>query len=167
MTMCALNEVKGMKLKMKEKTKNIILLVVICVFTLALLFVALRLNNNIKKDALSSSDIKKYLTEIKYEEISTHVIEQPSTVIYVSNSSDDKSRKFEKEFKKVVKKYNLENEIIYININDVTIVDPVYQYAPELVFYKDGEISDIIDCTILKNSKDIIKELVQRGIIND
>ena len=85
----------------------------------------------------------------------------------MSNSSDDKSRKFEKEFKKVVKKYNLENEIIYININDVTIVDPVYQYAPELVFYKDGEISDIIDCTILKNSKDIIKELVQRGIIND
>lgn len=152
---------------MKERTKKFILLVVICTVTLAVLFIALKLNENRKNDVLSASDIKGYLTEIKYEEISTNVIEQPETVIYVSNSSSDESRNFEKIFKKVIKKYNLENEIIYININNVTIVDPIYQYAPELVFYEDGKISDIIDCTTLKDYKDIIRELKERSVIND
>lgn len=152
---------------MKEKTKKLTLLVVICVVTLAILFIALKLNENRKIDVLSASDIKEYLTEIKYEEISTHVVEQPGVVIYVSNSSDVESREFEKKFKNVIKKYNLENEIIYININNVTIIDPIYQYAPELVFYEDGKMSDIIDCTTLKNTGDIIRELKERSLIND
>lgn len=152
---------------MKEKTKKFILLVVICVVTLAVLFIALKLNENRKNDILSTSGMKDYLTEIKYEEISTHVIEQPNAVVYVSNSSDDESLSFEKKFKTVIKKYNLENEIIYININGETIIDPVYQYAPELIFYEGGEISDIIDCTTIKNSKDIVKELKERGVISD
>lgn len=152
---------------MKEKTKKIILLSVVCVVTLMVLFAALKLNENRKNDILSTSNMKGYLTEIKYEEISTHVIEQPNAIVYVSNSSDDKSVSFEKEFRMVIKKYNLENEIIYININNVTIVDPIYQYAPELVFYEGGEISDIIDCTTLKSSSAIIKELKERSVIND
>lgn len=152
---------------MKEKTKKAILLAVICAVTLMVLFVALKLNENRKNDILSTSIIKEYLTEIKYEEISTHVIEQPNTIIYVSNSSDEKSANFEKKFKTVIKKHNLENEIIYININDVTIMDPVYQYAPELVFYQNGEISDIIDCNTIKSSKDITNVLKERGVIGD
>lgn len=152
---------------MKEKTKKFILLAVICVVTLAVLFIALKLNENRKNDILSTSGMKDYLTEIKYEEISTHVIEQPNAVVYVSSSSDDESLSFEKKFKTVIKKYNLENEIIYININGETIIDPVYQYAPELIFYEGGEISDIIDCMTIKNSKDIVKELKERGVISD
>ncbi len=152
---------------MKERTKKAILLAVICAVTLMVLFVALKLNENRKNDILSTSIIKEYLTEIKYEEISTHVIEQPNTIIYVSNSSDEKSADFEKKFKTVIKKHNLENEIIYININDVTIMDPVYQYAPELVFYQNGEISDIIDCNTIKSSKDITNVLKERGVIGD
>lgn len=152
---------------MKERTKKAILLAVICAVTLMVLFVALKLNENRKNDILSTSIIKEYLTEIKYEEISTHVIEQPNTIIYVSNSSDEKSADFENKFKTVIKKHNLENEIIYININDVTIMDPVYQYAPELVFYQNGEISDIIDCNTIKSSKDITNVLKERGVIGD
>ncbi len=152
---------------MKERTKKAILLAVICAVTLMVLFVALKLNENRKNDILSTSIIKEYLSEIKYEDISSHVIEQPNTIIYVSNSSDEKSVDFEKKFKTVIKKYNLENEIIYININDVTIMDPVYQFAPEFVFYQNAEISDIINCNALKSSKDITKVLKERGVIGD
>ena len=152
---------------MKEKTKKLILLVAICFATLAVLFIAIKLNENRKNDALSISGIKGYLTEIKYDEISTHVIEQPNTIVYVSNSSDDNSIEFEKIFKTVIKKYNLENEIIYININDVVIIDPIYQYAPQLVFYEGGEIYDIIDCKTLKSTDKIIKELKERSVISD
>lgn len=152
---------------MKEYTKKVILLVVICVITLAVLVVALKIHENKEKDKLSTSEIDSFLTEIKYEEIATHVIEQPSIIIYVSNSSDKTTKDFDKIFIPIIKKYNLENEIIYININETTIVDPIYQYSPELVFYHDGEISDIIDCTTLKSNKDIIKELKERSVISD
>lgn len=152
---------------MKEKTKKIILLIAICLVTLMVLFIALKLNENMKQELLSTSGMKNYLTEIKYEEIATHVVEQPNTIIYVSNSSDDSLYTFEKEFKTVIKKYNLENEIIYININDSVIVDPIYQNAPELVFYKDGQISDMIDCTTLKSSDEIINVLKERSVISD
>ncbi len=152
---------------MKEYTKKVILLVVICVITLAVLVVVLKIHENKEKDKLSTSEIDSFLTEIKYEEIATHVIEQPSIIIYVSNSSDKTTKDFDKIFILIIKKYNLENEIIYININETTIVDPIYQYSPELVFYHDGEISDIIDCTTLKSNKDIIKELKERSVISD
>lgn len=152
---------------MKEQTKKIILLVVICVVTLGVLIVALKLHENKQNDLLSKSDISNYLTEINYEEIANHVVEQPSTIIYVSNSSEESTNNFDEIFIPVIKKYNLENDVIYININNGTIIDPVYQYAPELVFYEQGEISDIIDCTTLKTSNDVIKELEERSVIGD
>lgn len=152
---------------MKEQTKKNILLVFICIITLAVLFISLKINYNKINNDLSDSNIKGYLTEINYEEISTHVIEQPKSIIYVSNSSDIKSKNFERIFKNIIKKYNLENDIIYININNKTIVDPIYQNAPELIFYKDGKIYDMIDCSTLKTKNDIIKVLKERSVISD
>lgn len=152
---------------MKEQTKKMILLIAICTVTIGVLIVALKLNYNREENLLSESKIKDYLTEIKYDEISNHVIEQPSSIIYVSNSSEDDTKNFEKIFIPVVKKYNLENEIIYININGITVVDPFYQSAPELVFYTNGEVSDVIDVSTLKTKDDIIKVLKERSVIND
>lgn len=152
---------------MKEYTKKVILLVSICIITIAILIVALKLHENKEADMLSQSEIKNYLTEIKYEEIQNHVIEQPSTIIYVSNSSEDSTRNFDKIFIPVIKKYNLENEIIYININETTIVDPLYQNSPELIFYSEGAVSDIIDVTTLEKSEDVINVLKERSVISD
>ena len=59
------------------------------------------------------------------------------------------------------------SDIIIIRDNNTNIVDPFYQYAPELIFYKDGEVSDMIDCSTLKSKKDIIKELKERSVISD
>ena len=102
---------------MKEQTKKMILLIAICTVTIGILVVALKLNQNREENLLSESKIKNYLTEIKYDEISNHVIEQPSSVIYVSNSSEDSTKKFENIFIPVVKKYNLEKvKIRYVYV---------------------------------------------------
>ena len=152
---------------MKEKNKKIVLFIVMCLFTLFALLVALKLYNNKKQNDLSVSKIDSYLTEIKYEEINSYVLEQPKIIIYVSNSSENTSLTSEKNFINVVKKHNLENDVIYININGTNQVDPVYQNAPELVIYKDGTITDVINCDTLKSETDIVNSLTERGIIND
>ena len=79
---------------MKEYTKKVLLLVVICVATLAVLVVALKLHENKMNNQLSESEIKNYLTEIKYEEIKSHVTEMPDRIIYVTNSSEEESKTF-------------------------------------------------------------------------
>lgn len=152
---------------MKEETKRLILLIAVCFATLMVLFVALKINANRNYNLSSTSSIDYYLTEVKYDGISNHIIENSNAIIYVSNSSEESSKIFEKKFKTVIKKYNLENEIVYININDTNIVDPLYQNAPELIFYKNGAVEDIIDCVTLKNYDSIVKELKERGVIND
>lgn len=152
---------------MKEQTKKVILLVVICIVTLTILIVALKLHENKENNLLSSSKISNYLTEINYDEIQDHVTEQPSAIIYVSNSSEESTNKFDKIFIPIIKKYNLENQIIYININETTLADPFYQNAPELVFYKDGEVNDVLDVSTLKTSDEIKKILTERSVIGD
>ena len=122
---------------MKEKTKKLILFIALCVLTIFILIVALRINDNRKNNALSSSKISNYLTEVKYENINDYVSEEPVTVIYVSNSSDEKTINFDKLLIPIIRKYNLNSQIVYININNTNIQDPFYQNSPELVYYKD------------------------------
>lgn len=152
---------------MKEYTKKVILLIVLSLFTLLVLFITLRLNYKRQEDMLSKSSISKYLTEIKYDNISSYLVEQPSIIIYVSNSSLGSSNEFEKKFIPVIKKYNLENEFVYININDTTIFDPLYQNAPQLVFYKNNSVYEVMEVSNIKTKKQLINELKQRGVIND
>ena len=152
---------------MNEKTKKIILYVLLCVVTLGILFGAIRLNKNRIDNILSESYIIDYLTEIKYEEIDSYILEQPNAIIYVSNSKEEDSRNFERKFSKLIKKYNLENQIVYININNTNLADINFQNAPVLIFYDNKEVFDMIDCTTLKNEKSISKALEERKIIND
>ena len=111
--------------------------------------------------------VTKYLSEIKYDDLKEALVEIPDLVIYISNSGDEESRKYEKIFSKVIKKYNLENQIIFININNLSIDNPLFSKAPVLLFYKNSEVSDVVDCTLFKNQKSIVKALKERGIIND
>ena len=152
---------------MKEKNKKLILYVLLCVATFGILFCAIKLNRNRIDNILSESYIKDYLTEIKYEEIDSYILEQPNAIIYVSNSKEEDSRNFERKFSKLIKKYNLENQIVYININNTNLADINFQNAPVLIFYDNKEVFDMIDCTTLKNEKSISKALEERKIIND
>lgn len=152
---------------MKEEIKRKVLLVTICIITLAILVIAIRLNENRKQDELSTSKISNYLTEIKYEDVKSYVVEEPDAIVYVSNSSDDSTREFNDIFIPVIKEYNLENNIIFININNEEIDDAFYQNAPELIFYKESLVSDVIDVSTLSTSNDLKKILKERSVIGD
>ena len=150
---------------MKDKTRNTILYVIICIITLLLLVVILKLNRDRINENLSRINISDYLSGIQYDEISNYVTEQPRVVLYVTNGNNNES--FDRILIKAVKKYNLENEILYIDINNQNINNPIFENYPEFVIYKDGKITDIIDCRLYDNSNEIIKSLTERGIIND
>ena len=152
---------------MKRKTKNIIILTVVCIITLGILFAALKINRNRLNNMKNDSYIDSYLTQIKYNSINDFVVENPNAIIYVSNSNSKVSSNFEKMFAKVITKYNLENNIYYINIYNANLVDQFYQNAPEIVIYKDSSVSEVIDASTLKDYNAIINVLKERSIINE
>lgn len=152
---------------MKEKTKKLILYILLCVVTLVAVYTAIKLNENRIYNDSKESYISNVLLEVKYEDLNNYLLETTNSIIYVSNSSSDKSIKFEKIFNKVIEDYELENNIVFININDTNIVDPLYQNAPQLLFYKSNDVIDMIDCNTLKSRKDIIKALEERSVIDD
>ena len=152
---------------MKEKNKKLVLYIVLCVLSLVAVFVCVRTYDNYLDSLNSKSYISDYLSEVKYEDIDNHIVEVPNAIVYVSNSSNKKSTSFEKVFAKVIKKYNLENNITYININGAKIVDQLYQNSPELVFYENGSVKEIVDVSSLNSENKIIKMLKERSVIND
>lgn len=152
---------------MKEKTKKLILYIALCVVTLSLLFLAIKINDNRLKELDKESTIGSYLTEVKYDNIKEYILENPNAIVYVSNSSEDSSKEFENTFKKVIKDYNLENDIVYINIYELNTNNAFYNNAPEILFYKDGVVSDAISCDALETYKDIVKIFKERGVIGD
>ena len=152
---------------MSQKTKNKILFGFICVLTIFILFIAIKINSNRINNLSNVSYIGNYLQEIKYKDLDNFIVENPDVVIYVSNSSDNDSISFEKRLVKVIRKYNLENNIYFINITDTNIVDPIYENDLELVFYSDFKMSEIVDCNTLDTQNKLITALKERGLVND
>ena len=152
---------------MKEKNKKLILYIVLCVLSLVVIFVCVRTYDNYLESLNSKSYISDYLSEVKYEDINNHIVEVPNTIVYVSNSSSKDCTSFEKMFANLIKKYNLENNIIYININNAKIVDQLYQNSPELVFYENGNVKEVVNLSSLDSVEKIINMLKERSVIND
>ena len=63
--------------------------------------------------------IRGSLQEIMSEDLEHYVLDNPYAVIYMCTASDEKCRSFEKNFKKLLEKEELTDDIIYLNLSDV------------------------------------------------
>ncbi len=72
---------------MKEKTKKLILCILLCVVTLVAVYSAIKLNENRIYNDSKSSYVSKVLLEIKYEDLNNYLMENSKSIIYVSNIS--------------------------------------------------------------------------------
>jgi len=110
------------KNKDKNLTKNYIILIIIFLVVIgitAYLCSWYRVYDDYKKQ---TPVIRGTLQEITYDDFEHYILENPTTVIYMCIPNDDKCRSFEKSFTKYVKKKDLSNEIIYLNLNHILIM---------------------------------------------
>ena len=82
-----------------------------------------------------------------------------SCVIYMCTANSDNCRNFEKDFKKLIQKNNLQNSIIYLNLSDIPDINAFidefnnkYNYKvkltanyPALVEFTEGKITAFIE----------------------
>lgn len=104
--------------------------------------------------------IRGSLSEITKDELDHYILENPTTVIYMCTSDDILCRNYEKELKKLIEQKNLQESIIYLNLNAINNDEFVEQFNnnypykvkltkryPALVIFEEGQVSNILQGT--------------------
>lgn len=141
--------------------KNYYLLLLLSALTL---FIVCYLANwyQARQDAmLNRSVISEVISEVKEEELSNYLLDNPNVVVYFS-TADEQTKSFEKQLKKLILKYEMTNEIVFVNTSVVTednfyenIVNRYFDqslknkkiglnYLPNMMFVKDGKVKDVL-----------------------
>lgn len=133
-------------------TKKYIYLVVLILSTM---LVTLFLSYLYKKETnVEFSYAYSTLNRITASEFDEYILENPDSIIYISDSSDLSNNKFEKKFIKKIEKKNLMENIVYIEESEVTNslqkkLEDKYSYKynkkalPVILVFVDAELIEI------------------------
>ena len=152
----------------RNKVHNYLILIVlfsVCIGFIIYLCELYKVNYEEKK---KTPVISGYLMEIYNEDLEHYLLDNPASVIYICAANDEKCRTFERDLKKLLRKKDYENDIIYLNITDtnkenfMNTFNSKYSLKvklssfPAFVLFEDGKIKSIIqgnekkDLTITK-----------------
>lgn len=101
--------------------------------------------------------IRGSLVEINPDDLEHYVADTPSTIIYLCTANDDECRIFEKDFKKLINRKGITDEIVYLNLTGVdnskfvSEFNEKYKYKmklngkyPAFVLFQDGKIASVL-----------------------
>ena len=141
----------------KKTIKNYVLLILLFIASIGLVFYLRELYEVNKKEQLKTPVIDGALLEIYETDLEHYVLDNPTTVIYMCTADNEKCRVFERDFKKLLKKKNYDDQIIYLNLTDlnqesfVNNFNEKYKYKtklttnyPAFVLFEDGKIKNIL-----------------------
>ena len=146
--------------------KNYFVLFVILMGTFLLLFYLYSWFDKYEETLLSKRILDKYMSVINVNEIDDYLVENPDTILYVSELNNNKIREFEKLLKNKYKNNQINNTILYLDVTDISEKDKKYlEYkyyfnnmnilnVPCLVVFKNGLVSSIYN---IENENDIDK----------
>lgn len=98
--------------------KNYIILGIVLLVSFLILYYLYLWHEGYNESKLNVPILDKYMDVINYNELSDYLVENPDSIIYVSVLENSDIRSFEKKLKSVLKKHEIENEILYMNITD-------------------------------------------------
>ena len=122
----------------KVPVKNYLFLFLIVLFTVGLVFYLRSWYNTSKEFYEQNSVITQVVREIKCEEIENYALENQKFILYVSSGKDSSIKDFENDFRDLIKKLDLGEDILYMNL-DYADVDFFYVFMKNK-FTDDSEI---------------------------
>jgi len=103
-----------------EKYKKLTILLFVISITVIGCVYALKWHAVYKEDMLNTTIITDYINELKIEEFTNYISDNPYSIIYFGVTSDYNCRRFEKDLKKFVVNKDLREIIVYMNVNELT-----------------------------------------------
>lgn len=157
--------------------KNYIILAIVLILSVLGVIYFYMWYGEIKNNKIYTPVMNQYLSVINYNELGTYLIENKDVILYASVLNNEETRNFEKKFKKIVKQYALNDDILYLDLTNEFKDKDLYNSIrdkynlldmPCLIVFKNGMIYDVY--SIEDRNYDInllISYLRIEGIIND
>ena len=157
---------KSKKIEKKDiiNKKNYFILAIIFVLTISFTLYLCKLFVVYKDYQKEIPIISGSLLEITKEELEHYVIDNPSVVIYMCSATKDECRNFEKKLKKYVKKMEISDEIIYLNLTNVDLNTFIQEFnkkyssknkltdnIPAFAYFNDGKLEALLQEKQTKN----------------
>ena len=139
-----------------RKNKYIRLLTILLITIIATILVC-NIYRNYENNKLNNSYIAKYVTNISINDLSNAIVESgDNTFVYFGVTGDDNFYKMEKELKKSVINYHMEDEFLYVDSNKMKVstanelfdTDKKIQRFPAIVYLKNGSVLEILDSSM-------------------
>lgn len=149
--------------------KNYFILGIILV---ASIFIVLYINKLYLSTKNNDNILNGFIKEIKTQEIDNYIIENPDFIIYLGYKNND-NKSFEKKFKKLVTKYDLQKDIVFIDIsqfNDETFnkfckkyADKLLEKDSSLIIVDNQKVIDVLDITKGNNDIELVKMFFKKN----
>ena len=114
----------------KIPLKNYVILAIIFLVTIIAVFYIRDWYITTKEYYAQNSVMTKVTREIKREEISNYVMENQRLILYVSSGKNSNIKDFEDEFKELIKKLDLNDDVLYMNLDGVSM-DSFYEFLKD------------------------------------
>lgn len=136
------------------------------------IFIVLYINKLYLSTKNNDNILNGFIKEIKTQEIDNYIIENPNFIIYLGYKNND-NKSFEKKFKKLVTKYDLQRDIVFIDINqfnDVAFNEFCNKYAGELlnkdsslIIIDNQKVIDVLDITKENSDIELVKMFFKKN----
>ena len=108
-------------MKREIPVKNYFILAFIVLFTVVLAFYMRDWYNTSKVYYAQNSVMTRVVREIKSEELANFTLENQKFILYVSSGQNGELKNFENDLKDLIKKMDLSEEVLYMNLDGVDI----------------------------------------------
>ena len=149
--------------------KNYFILGIILVSSI---FIVLYINKLYLSTKNNDNILNGFIKEIKIQEIDNYIIENPNFIIYLGYKNND-NKSFEKKFKKLVTKYDLQKDIVFIDIsqfNDETFnkfykkyADKLLEKDSSLIIVDNQKVIDVLNITKGNNDIELVKMFFKKN----
>ena len=105
----------------------------------------------LKLNKINTPIMDKYLSVINYNELDNYLVENKNVNVYISVLGDEVTN-FEKKFIKIINKYSLNNNILYLDLTEEYKTSKLFNSIknkydldnlPCIVIFKNGLIDDV------------------------
>ncbi len=144
-------------MKRRKKLQNYILLILLFAASISLVFYLCKLYDVQQEEQKRIPVISGMLQEIYPEDLEHYILDNPQAIVYMCVANDDTCRSYEKSFRKLLKKRENNDSIIYLNLTDVDQDQFIkefnerYHYKmkltkkyPAFVVWEEGEIEGVL-----------------------
>lgn len=159
--------------------KNYMILIGTIIATILLCLYITQWYKKAEESNIEQGILAKELPQVTVEEFQNYVTENPNIILYISVSTDEKMKRFEKNIYDFIIEENIRNHFVYMDaskIDQKALIEILqnksntpknnYTHIPNIYVFKDGKIEDMLyTSSTALHSKEAIRFIKKQDVV--